>query len=102
MDFDLLMLRKLEEKWNLDIFSKRLLPSEKSPIKSNRLATVLINNATEDLEKEQERIKGENTIQYLLKTGMELTQTLIKDILEYCEHEVSHCCSIYVELHQNV
>ena len=81
---------------------KRLLPSEKSPIKSNRLATVLINNATEDLEKEQERVKGENAIQYLLKTGMEFTQALIKDILEYCEHEVSHCCSIYVELHQNV
>ena len=33
---------------------------------------------------------------------MELAQTLIKDILEYCEHEISHCCSINVELHQNV
>ena len=81
---------------------KRLLPSEKSPIKSNWLATVLINDTAEDLEKEKERIKGENTIQYLLKSGMEFTQALIKDILEYCEHEVSHCCSIYVELHQNV
>ena len=81
---------------------KRPLPSEKSPIKSNWLATVLINNTTEDLEKEKERIKGENTVQYLLETGMELTQTLIKDILEYCEHEVSHCCSIHVKFHQNV
>ena len=84
------------------IYFERLLPSEKCPIKSNRLATVLINNTTEDLEKEQERIKGENAIQYLLKTGMEFTQALIKDVLEYCEHEVSHCCSIHVELHQNV
>ena len=81
---------------------KRLLPSEKSPIKSNWLATVLINDTAEDLEEKKERIKWENTIQYLLETGMELAQTLIKDILEYCEHEISHCCSINVELHQNV
>ena len=96
------MLRKLEEKIKFRYIFKRLLPSEKSPIKSNWLATVLINNTAEDLEKEKERIKGENTIQYLLETGMELTQTLIKDILEYCEHEISHCCSVNVELHQNV
>ena len=81
---------------------KRLLPSEKSLIKSNWLATVLINNTTETLEKQQECVKGENTVEYLLETGMELAQTLIKDILEYCEHEVSHCCSIHVKFHQNV
>ena len=81
---------------------KRLLPSEKSPIKSNWLASVLINNTAEDLEKEKERIKGENTIQYLLETGVKLAQTLIKDVLEDSEHEVPHCCSVNVELHQNV
>ena len=81
------MLRKLEEKIKFRYIFKRLLPLEKSPIKSNWLATVLINDTAEDLEKEKERIKWENTIQYLLETGVELAQTLIKDILEDCEHE---------------
>ena len=63
---------------------------------------ILINDTAEDLEEKKECIKWENTIQYLLETGVELAQTLIKDILEDCEHEISHCCSINVELHQNV
>ena len=87
---------------NFKYVFKRLLPSEKSPIKSNWLATVLINDTAEDLEEKEERFKWENTIQYLLETGVKLAQTLVKDVLEDGEHEIPHCCSVDVELHQNV
>ena len=103
LDFDFLVQRKLEEeKIKFRFIFKRLLPLEKSPIKSDWLATILINNTAEALEQKKERIKWENTIQYLLETGVKLAQTLIKDVLEDSEHEISHCCSINVELHQNV
>ena len=102
LDFDFLMLRKLEGKIKFRYIFKRLLPLEKSPIKSNWLATILINDTAEDLEEKKERFKWENTIQYLLETGVKLAQTLIKDVLEDSEHEIPHCCSINVKLHQNV
>ena len=75
---------------------------EKSPIKSDWLAAILVNDTAEDLEEKEERFKWENTIQYLLETGVKLAQTLVKDVLEDGEHEIPHCCSVNVELHQNV
>ena len=103
LGFDLLVQRKIgREKIKFRYIFKRLLPLEKSPIKSDWLATILINNTAEALEEKKERIKWENTIQYLLETGVKLAQTLIKDVLEDSEHEIPHCCSINVKLHQNV
>ena len=96
------MLRKLEEKIKFRYIFKRLLPLEKSPIKADWLSAILVNDTAEDLEKKEERFKWENTVQYLLKTGVKLAQTLIKDVLEDSEHEIPHCCSINVKLHQNV
>ena len=58
LGFDLLVQRKIgREKIKFRYIFKRLLPLEKSPIKSDWLATVLINDTAEDLEKEKERIK---------------------------------------------
>ena len=75
---------------------------EKSPIKADWLSAILVNDTAEDLEEKEERFKWENTIQYLLETGVKLAQTLVKDVLEDGEHEIPHCCSVNVELHQNV
>ena len=81
---------------------KWLLPLEKCPIKADWLSAILVNDTAEDLEEKEEPFKWENTVQYLLKTRVKLAQTLVKDILEDGEHEIPHCCSVDVELHQNV
>ena len=102
MNFDFIVRGKSEEKIKFRFVFKRLLPLEKSPIKADWLSAILVNDTAEDLEKKEERFKWENTVQYLLKTRVKLAQTLVKDILEDGEHEIPHCCSVDVELHQNV
>ena len=65
---------------------KWLLPLEKCPIKANWLSAILVNDTTQDLEEKEERFKRKIPLQYLRKTVMKLTQTLVKDILQDTKH----------------
>ena len=47
----------MDEKIKSRFVFKRLLPLEKCPIKADWLSAILIDDTTEDLEKEEERFK---------------------------------------------
>ena len=63
-----------------------LLPLEKCPIKTHWLSAILVNDTTQDLEEKEERFKRKIPLQYLRKTVMKLTQTLVEDILQDTKH----------------
>ena len=82
----ILLWKKCDEQIKSKFNFEWLLPLEKCSIKTHGLSAILVDDATQDLEEKEKRLKRKIPLQYLSKTVMKLTQTFVEDILQNTKH----------------
>ena len=85
-NFNFTVWRKFDEQIGSRFDFEWLLPLEKCPIKTHRLSAILVDDATQDLEEKEKRLKRKIPLQYLGKIVMKLAQAFVEDIIQNAKH----------------
>ena len=62
----------------------------------------MVDDATQDLEEKEKRLKRKIPLQYLGKIVMKLAQAFVEDIIQNAKHQIPHRSSVNVQLHHDL